>query len=354
MKRIAFLSSINKEKVFGGAFLRISSIKEIYRKLGLQFDEFYLNDGKDTNNTLRYLSAVKYSKKTFILFKEYELDLSKYDVVHFDNLKFFSWKTYLKNDVQIIYNAHNLEFENFFDRRTNFFSNNLKRYELNQIKKSALSFVCSKREKEILTREDKSVADKIHVIPNLIDGKKYSSSQCKNIILFVGTLDYYPNLNAVKFLTSDFSQEVTEQTLNDFEFIIAGSNATKDIRDMIQKSIFSLVENPSNEEMLKLLSKTYVNLVPLQHGSGTRLKISEGIISRNIILSTPLGREGISSENIYESSLADFSSKLQKIITNQIQFKQEDQKDFLQNNEIESWCKSNKEILSAIVNKIGS
>ena len=345
--KIAYLSSLDSSVNSGGAYLRIEAIKHIYKELEIQVDSFYSNDAteeKGLRGLSHYLKILKYGYKPLILFKSKKIDLSKYDIVHFDNLRQFSWDIKLKQNAKIIYNAHNLECENYFQREDNTHSQNFLDHEINCIKKSNLTLVCSKREKSYLVKKDKTIENKIVVIPNLIRKEDYYFSEIKKSILFLGTLDYYPNIKAVEYLTSTFSDYIknnSPELVDKYNFVIAGRNPQDKQFEMIENSIFTLQKDLTKEEVLGLLSCTYMNLVPLRHGSGTRLKIIEAIMSKSLVLSTELGSEGIVNENIKTCDESNFHEEFIKLMKEENEFNDKSLVEFYKDFDLKTWMTYN-------------
>ncbi len=345
--KIAYLSSLERSVNSGGAYLRIEAIKYIYKALDIQVDSFYSDDAmehKGPRDYIHYTNIFKYGYKPLILFKSKKIDLSKYDIIHFDNLRHFNWDIKLKKDVKIIYNAHNLECENYFQREDNIHSQNFLEHEIKCIKKSNLTLVCSEREKSYLTQKEKTIENKIIVIPNLIRKEDYYFNEIKKSILFLGTLDYFPNIKAVEYLTSTFSNYIknhSPELLDKYSFVIAGRNPQENQFEMIEDSIFTLQKDLTKEEVLGLLSCTYMNLVPLRHGSGTRLKIIEAIMSKSLVLSTKLGSEGIVNENIITCDASKFHEEFINFMKEENEFNDNSLEEFYKDFDLKTWLSYN-------------
>ena len=352
---MAFLSSLNRHTQNGGAYLRIDSIKKIYNNLGIEVVPFYLDDAQEDTTLKDYLSIIRYGKKPLILFKKKKIDLRGYKLIHLDNIRHFNWNILRDPDSKIIYNAHNIETENFYQRENSYFSNNFFNFELSCINTADHTLVCSQREKDIICKNNKSLEKKVSVLPNLIEKENYHHSSIKKNILFLGTLDYYPNTVAVEYLATTFSNNIRKlapQLLDEYEFIIAGKNPLEEHETLIENSIFFLKKNLSYEEVAGLLSCSYITLVPLTHGSGTRLKILEAIMSHSIVLSTHLGCEGISDKNIHCSTIDNFTESFIDIIKNNIEFDPNQLPHFHKRFDLSTWFNENSKSLSTRINDL--
>lgn len=343
--KLTFIDSLQDSSQRGGAYLRIKAIKEVYESLGLDLDVHYSSEFNTETTISTLLKSFYYGKCARILFKKCSHSLAQSDFIHFDNIRHFNWN-FSPNKGRIIYNAHNLEFENYFDRNSkDSKKNRFINYELDKIESSYLTFVCSKREKRTLVGLRSKLREKVFVLPNLVDSSNYSSSQEKKVISFIGTLDYFPNTQAINYLCKVFMPEISDTIKKEFEFVIAGRSPMEGQREMCEQAGFSFRTDLSGKEISKLFADTAVCLVPLEHGSGTRLKIIESIFSGAVVLSTGLGREGIKSEGIVEASLGHFPEALSKIIDSKKVITTEVMEEFKKGFDTKTWIRLNNSYL---------
>ena len=113
------------------------------------------------------------------------------------------------------------------------------------------------------------------------------------------------------------------------------------MRVFFDYSIFTLQKDLTKEEVLGLLSCTYMNLVPLRHGSGTRLKIIEAIMSKSLVLSTELGSEGIKNENINICDDSKFHEEFIKLMKEENEFCDKSLEDFYKDFDLKTWLSYN-------------
>jgi glycosyltransferase involved in cell wall biosynthesis len=317
LKTCVFLSSLINEKQRGGAYLRNKAIERIYEELGFRVVTIYREAITERKSLAQLLKGFLYGKEVRTLFSKASIDVPECEIFHVDHLRYLNWKFHFTGKKpRIIYNAHNLEFESYYARTSidSFNAKKFKKYELEQMSKVDLTFVCSLREKNVVTTERPELEDRVFVLPNLVDKDNYVQAPIngKNYISFIGTLDYYPNIEAVYYICDQLAHVINDD--DKYQLIIAGKNPTDSVRRKCQEAGIELLENLSNEEIKELFARTYVCLVPLNHGSGTRLKILEAVFSGSHVLSTPLGREGIISDDIIESDLDGFGQALGKFL----------------------------------------
>ncbi len=341
MKKIAFISSLNDASQQGGAYLRNRAIVYWYQQQGFEVTIFYMEQWHVATTLKGLLANWWFQQNVRVLFTTANIDVCGFDFVHFDNLRFFNWNIKRDSKSKLIYNAHNLEFESYYKRHeqgTRGFRR-FKNYEVTTISQADLILVCSEREKELLVQEglDSHV---VMVVPNLVDSREYYSVEPKDTILFLGTLDYYPNQQAIEFLINDFFPNLDSDIWAQFRFVIAGRNPFLGLAEKLSKFNVCLQTNLTQKEIYALLSRTYLSLVPLQHGSGTRLKIVESLFANSYVLSTPLGAEGfVSYAGLVVCELDRFLPEFHRLVQQKREFVLDDE--FRQQYDLLSWCTHN-------------
>jgi glycosyltransferase involved in cell wall biosynthesis len=114
------------------------------------------------------------------------------------------------------------------------------------------------------------------------------------VFSFVGKLDYIPNIRAVSFIAEKIYPEVIKKYPNS-KFLIVGQNAEKFEHYQNKNIIFTgFVDSRQtvSPNLADFISASDVILVPLDSGSGTRLKILEAAACSRPIISTKIGAEG--------------------------------------------------------------
>jgi glycosyltransferase involved in cell wall biosynthesis len=127
------------------------------------------------------------------------------------------------------------------------------------------------------------------------------------LLTFVGKLDYIPNGRAVETIAERIAPAVWEQHPQ-AKFVIIGQGAetlTKYQRDGIIFTGFVDARAGARPNLSDYLSASDVVLVPLDSGSGTRLKIVEAAANARPVVSTRIGAEGQSFVDGEEILLTD-------------------------------------------------
>ena len=316
-KKLIYFTHLKSKTQRGGAYLRNNSIIEILKALGYEVDVRYSETYQPLPNLRKLWAFFIYGANSLSLFKKCRVDARGYDLILLDNLSQLSWNIKRDPNSKIFINLHNIENEIIYTRRERGIRKSLfKKFEYAKLNTADAIFPCSEREKEKLISEGGIKRDKIFSIPNMVAAPTIVE-KTRNKITFLGSLNYFPNIIAVDFLLSTFNRDFFEinPSLKNFEFVIAGQNPADALIDKIRRSPFKLRQNLSDQEIRELLTETYISLVPLTEGSGTRLKIAEALSFHNIVISTPLGCEGyLHSANIKVCEIDQFSSMLTNLV----------------------------------------
>jgi len=110
-------------------------------------------------------------------------------------------------------------------------------------------------------------------------------------ILFMGTMDYYPNTDGAMYLVKSIMPFIWRKDPG-ISLCIAGRQPPKSIMMLAKDFRVEVVANP--ESMREVASKCCLTVVPLRLGGGTRLKILDSFAMGLPVVSTSLGCEGLS------------------------------------------------------------
>ncbi len=134
---------------------------------------------------------------------------------------------------------------------------------------------------------------KVDVVPNGVDCESIlprSGVPAEPRLLFVGSMDYSANVDAVEHLIDDVLPKLRR---TDVTVEIVGSNPRAAVRRAAERSplrVEVLGHVPSTEPHF---AAARMLVVPLRFGGGTRLKILEALARGVPVVSTPLGCEGL-------------------------------------------------------------
>lgn len=146
----------------------------------------------------------------------------------------------------------------------------------------------------------------VAVIPNGIDTRVYRpepvASPAHPEIVFTGTMDFRPNIDAVLWFGEHVLPHV-KAAVPDVHVSIVGQRPhrrLKVVRADPAVTITGFVEDPR-----PYIAAASVYIAPLRMGGGTRLKLLEAMAMGKAVVATRLGAEGFPVENGLQLMLAD-------------------------------------------------
>jgi polysaccharide biosynthesis protein PslH len=146
----------------------------------------------------------------------------------------------------------------------------------------------------------------ITVVPTGVDIKKYAAAKDetklnRSLVLFLGSMDWEPNIDGVKYFCHDIWPQV-QARVEGARFRIVGRDPHPQVRRLASESIEVTGTVPSVVEHLR---EAAVVVVPLRIGGGTRLKIFEAMATAKAVVSTTIGAEGLDVHHGQDILLAD-------------------------------------------------
>jgi len=224
-----------------------------------------------------------------------------YDVVLFESVFLAGYR--MPEGVKVVIDQHNIEHEllqrtfsyekarvrkwyNWLEGRL------LKTGEIERCRRADALLVTSDREhlllKNILPHQV------IRTIPNGVDIAAFQpvvQDEVANQIVFTGTMDYYPNIDAVL----SFAQRcwpLIRAHVPAVTWQIVGRNPPPEVQRLAD--LPGITVTGSVPDVRSYLAASALAIAPLQIGSGTRLKILEAFAMRKAVVSTSVGCEGLS------------------------------------------------------------
>ncbi len=167
-----------------------------------------------------------------------------------------------------------------------------RREELRSWQQAAGCILTSEREEVILRRHVPQVPTL--VVPNGVDVDYFSPLPVepdRDSIVFLGVMHYRPNVDAALY----FAREILPHILRvrpTARFTIVGGGPPDKLRRLAGPSIEVTGRVPDTRPYV---SRAGAFVVPLRMGSGTRLKVLEGLAMARPLVSTSLGCEGIAA-----------------------------------------------------------
>jgi glycosyltransferase involved in cell wall biosynthesis len=151
------------------------------------------------------------------------------------------------------------------------------------------------------------VPGKVDLVPNGVDlgsTRVRPSLPEDRSLLFLGSMDYSANVDAVVHLVEDVLPRMGEREV---KLVVAGSNPRRRVfsaagraPEHIRVEVAGFVPDPA-----PFFERCRVFVVPLRYGGGTRLKIIEALARGVPVVSTTIGCEGLELEDGKEILVRD-------------------------------------------------
>lgn len=229
-----------------------------------------------------------------------------YDLVHFDSIHMIRYARTLGRILgqppRVTYDWHNIESEAMrryaesTPSRARRIYANLTAGKLEALEREILNrafghIVCSERERAQL--QQIAPAARIAIIENGVDCAHFAGLNSKSDrkrIVFVGKMDYYPNIEAIIGFAHTTWPQVRDQ-LKGMTLTIVGANPTAAVESLA--SIPGVEVTGTVPDVRPYYRDALAAVVPLRTGGGTRLKILEAMAAGVPVVSSTLGAEGL-------------------------------------------------------------
>jgi len=186
------------------------------------------------------------------------------------------------------------------------------RYERAAVRRFSQVIAVSERDRQEMTRMvDPS---RITVVPTGVDVDHYSaaagSTAANPIVLFLGSMDWEANVDAVDYFCRDIWPAV-KAAVPAARFRIVGRNPHPRVRQLAGDSV---EVTGGVASVVDHLRSAAVFVVPLRIGGGTRLKIFEAMAAGRAVVSTSVGAEGLDVRDGHDIMLADEPPRFAELV----------------------------------------
>lgn len=169
--------------------------------------------------------------------------------------------------------------------------------------------VCSERERQVLL--GRKLNSRIEVIANGVDVDSFSSKDAsparRRDLLFVGSMDYHPNVEAAMFFAAAVWPSILARR-PDLRFVIVGSKPAPAVLALRNQP--GIVVTGTVDDVRPYYRDALAAVIPLRVGGGTRLKVLEAMAAGTPVISTTLGAEGLMVSDGSDIILADSPAQL--------------------------------------------
>lgn len=194
----------------------------------------------------------------------------------------------------------------------------MRRYEREMVRKFHHVIAVSEHDKKLMSAWVDS--GRLSVVPTGVDTEQFRPGLevggKKPLIVFVGAMDWEPNIDAVQYFCRQIWPSILA-TVPNAHFRIVGRNPDARVQRLGSSSVEVTGRVPSVVEHLR---EAAVMVVPLRVGGGTRIKIYEAMAVGKAVVSTTVGAEGLDvlhGKNILLADTLDsFSESVITLLTN--------------------------------------
>jgi glycosyltransferase involved in cell wall biosynthesis len=167
-------------------------------------------------------------------------------------------------------------------------------------------YVSSEIDRQTLLKRDDRNAEVI-VLPNTLPLPTTTPfpppDRGSFVLLFVGTLGYAPNEDAMQYFTAGILPRIQAGADRPVTLRIVGVGAGAAVRRLDGQAGVEVIGEV--EDIAPWYRDAHLAVVPLRAGGGTRIKILEAFARRRPVVTTTLGIEGIAAEDGRHAFIAD-------------------------------------------------
>jgi glycosyltransferase involved in cell wall biosynthesis len=292
-------------------YVQKTDIEGVYVDTNMNFVDVYCNFmTRDPYNLSRFFSVDVDIRLTRLLQKE------KYDCIILESIFTTPYLPTIRRNVntKVILRSHNIEHQiwnklafgekNFFKRiYLSYLSKKLYKAEIESWR-SVDGIACISYDDLQFTRaHSQKPSYLLPVAMSVHEPVEMTGNELK--AYHIGSMDWLPNLEAI----NSFIENTLPTVLNEFpnfEFHIAGRRMPPSLHDKKIPGVVSWGEVDSAEAFAR---KFQIMIVPLQSGSGIRIKILEAFAMGMAVISTEQGIRGIDVDDRKEFYLAETSEE---------------------------------------------
>lgn len=172
--------------------------------------------------------------------------------------------------------------------------------------------VCSETDR--IKLQSRYGLENVGVVPNTVavsptTGLPPVSTRADFQLLFVGSLNYLPNLDAAQWLSREIIPAIRARTQRPFKVIIVGRDVTGVTQQLVR-------DNPDIElpgfvpDLDEYYNRSSLVIVPLRAGGGTRIKIIEAFGLARPVVATTIAVEGLEVKDGVHALIAEDAAGL--------------------------------------------
>lgn len=184
--------------------------------------------------------------------------------------------------------------------------------EIQAMRVATTTFVCSEEDRRYLARFVGS--ERVQTVPNSVRFVPLGAQDASGrIVLFVGSMGYRPNAQAVEALVRDVWPSIRARVPT-ARLVIVGNGA--DLTSVYPSADPSVIFAGFVDDLDECYRHASVVCCPIYYGAGTRVKIIEAAAHAKAVVSTRLGAEGLNFEDGREIVIRDTAAALSDACVN--------------------------------------
>lgn len=195
------------------------------------------------------------------------------------------------------------------------------KYELEQLSLFDKKIIISDIDRDYILNKS-GFPTSINIVQNAVDIEPLNLINVEeDYIVFVGKMDYEPNVSAVMH----FSLKVFPKVLDKFsnlKFYIVGVNPTKKVKSLSKKRNIEVLGYIENLDDVILKSKLVV--APMISGAGIQNKILMAMTLGKCVITTKIGAEGLNNLEETNNKPLEIASTTEELISKIIELLQDD------------------------------
>ena len=159
----------------------------------------------------------------------------------------------------------------------------------------------------------------VKVVPNAVDLSRYDGdfgAPQPNTLVFCGALTYRANLDALRFFLRDVHPLIVSEVP---EVILRVTGSTEGVDLSSLPSYPGVQYTGYVDDVRPVVARSWVSVVPLRIGGGTRLKILESMALGTPVVSTSKGAEGLEVSDGEDIQIADKPEKFAALVVSVLQ-----------------------------------
>ena len=181
--------------------------------------------------------------------------------------------------------------------------NRVRRYEVDIMKAFDCGTVVARFDRDYLLKQDNSL--NLSIVPMGVDLGYFqpkSTAQPSPMLLFTGTMNYFPNADAAIYFCNEIFPRIREQNPN-AEFYIVGNHPSDPVKRLEAQD--GVVVTGYVPDVRPYFEKASVFVAPLRAGSGIQTKNLEAMAMGVPVVTTPVGAMGLEADIGKELLVAD-------------------------------------------------